>query len=53
MTKEEIFKKLDSETPLTKEEEMFYLTEILGHSEEEAARIIEIAENKDENKLID
>ena len=53
MKKDEILKKLDEDIPLTKEEEVFYLTEILGHTKEEAERIIEIAENKDPNVLID
>lgn len=53
MKKDEILKKLNDSIPLTKEEEIFYLTEILGHTKEEAERIIEISENNDPNVLID
>ena len=38
---------------LTSEEEFIYLTEVMGHSEEEANTIISIAENAEETFLID
>lgn len=53
MNKEEILKKLENKEPLTREEDLFYLIEILGHTKEEAERILEINDNKDPNLLID
>ena len=53
MNKEDIIQKLDKNEPLTSEEELFYLMEILGHTEEEAKRILEINDNKDPNIIID
>lgn len=53
MNKEDILNKLDKNESLTREEELFYLVEILGHTHEDAKRILEINDNKDPNIIID
>jgi len=53
MNKEDIIQKLDKNEPPTREEELFYLMAILGHTEEEAIRILEINDNKDPNIFLD
>jgi hypothetical protein len=53
MDKEKILQKVNDNLPLTPEEELFYLSEIIGYSRQEAERIIEIADNANPNILID
>lgn len=48
-----INQKLESNEQLTDEEEFFYLTVMIGKTEDEANNIIAIAENTDTNTLID
>jgi hypothetical protein len=53
MDKETILEKLKANIPLSRDEEFFYLTEIIGMSKNEAERAIEISENQDAHTLID
>jgi hypothetical protein len=51
--KEEIIAKVKAGKELTREEELFYLTQVQTFTDEEADNIIAIAENKDKNLIID
>ena len=53
MDKNVIIEKVKNKTPMTPEEELFYLTEVANIPKNEAVTIIKIASNKDKNKLID
>jgi hypothetical protein len=50
---EDIRKKVELGEDLTPAEEFLYLTKVMGHNELQANTVITIAENKDENVLID
>lgn len=49
----EIIRKASTNEELTKEESLFYWTEVIGMTEEEAERIWEISENDNPDILID
>lgn len=51
--KDTIIAKVKAGEDLTREEELFYLTQVQRFSEEEAKRMIAIGENKDEHLIID
>lgn len=53
MDKIVILNKIKNGIQLSLDEEMYYLTEILLHSKEEAKKIITIANNKNKTVLID
>lgn len=53
MNIEEIYDKIKAGKKLTDEEEMYYLTKGLGHTQEEAELIIAQGKNEDPNLLID
>lgn len=53
MDKEKIIEKVKTKIPLTREEELFYLTVIGGFTKKEADTILAIAENKNPELLID
>ena len=53
MDKDTIIKKIEDGKELSQEENLYYLTEIIGHSKEMSERIIAIANNKDNNILMD
>ena len=50
---ETVLQKLSQGVELTREEEIYYLTEIVGYSKEKAERIMAIAANKNQNVIID
>lgn len=51
--KEEVINKVKMGKDLTREEELFYLTEVQKFTREEAERIFTITENKNPNLIID
>ena len=51
--KNDIINKVKAGKELTREEEVFYMTEVLNFTTPEAENIITIAENKDKNLIID
>ena len=53
MDKDKIIERVKNKIPLTQQEELFYLTEVANIPTEEAITIMNIAESKDKNKLID
>jgi hypothetical protein len=48
-----IIAKIKAGEDLTREEELFYLTQVQKFSEEDAERILAIGENTDKNLIID
>lgn len=48
-----IMNKVATNQELTNEEEMHYLTEVIGMSERDAANLISIVENNDDSLIID
>jgi hypothetical protein len=53
MNEKEIIQKINDKIPLTEEEELYYMIEIVGFDPDEARAIIEINKNTDKNILID
>lgn len=53
LDKDTIIAKVKAGKYLTREEELFYLTQVQKFSEEEAERIMAIGENTDKNLIID
>lgn len=53
ITKDSVMAKVDAGADLTREEDIFYFTNILNHTLEEALHILAIVENKDPNVIID
>ena len=53
MDKDTIIKKVKAGEALTREENLFYLTEIVGLPQEKAEGIITINENTDEHLILD
>lgn len=51
--KKAISNKLENNEPLTESEEYFYMTQMLNLLPEEAETITAIAENEDDNTIID
>lgn len=53
ITKESVMAKVEAGTELTRQEDIFYFTKILGFPLKETLRILAIVGNKDPNVIID
>jgi hypothetical protein len=51
--KDTIIAKVKAGKQLTREEELFYMTEVVGYSKDHAERILAINDQTTENRIID